>query len=110
MESFFADVDVVMMPTMPVLPRMAGCLQRGTARTLLLMLPCAAYTSPWNAAGLPAVSLPIGTTADGLPIGIQLVGPAGGEELLLGVAGELERVVGWTDRRVDEDRLLAPLR
>jgi Asp-tRNA(Asn)/Glu-tRNA(Gln) amidotransferase A subunit family amidase len=94
---------------MPVLPRQAGCLQRGTLRTARLMLPCAAYTGAWNAAGLPAISLPVGVGEGGIPIGVQLVAPAGREDLLLAVAAGVERVVGWTDRRVDEDRLLAPL-
>jgi amidase len=109
MEEFFADSDLVVTPTMPVLPREAGCLRRGMVRTALTMLPCAAYTGAWNAAGLPAVSLPVGTAADGLPIGIQLIGPAGSEERVLAVAAAVERVVGWVDRRVDTERLLAPL-
>lgn len=109
MERFFADFDLLAMPTMPVLPRQAGCLEHGTLRTMQLMLPCAAYTGPWNAAGLPAISLPVGVTDGGIPIGIQLVAPAGREDLLLAVAADVERVVGWTDRRVDSERLLAPL-
>jgi amidase len=109
MDRFFGEVDLLVMPTMPVLPRQAGCLQRGTLRTLKLMLPCAAYTGAWNASGLPAVSLPVGMAEGGVPIGIQLVAPDGREDLLLAVAAGVERVVGWTDRRVDEDRVLAPL-
>ena len=103
MAAFFDDVDLLLVPTMPVLPRRAGSLmERGTARTVGLMLPCAAFTGAWNAAGLPAVSLPVGTAAGGVPIGVQLVGPSGGEDLLLGVAAALETTAGWTDRRVAE--------
>jgi amidase len=103
MADFFGEVDLLLMPTMPVLPRHAGCLaDRGTLRTMLLMLPCAAYTGPWNAAGLPAVSLPIGTTASGLPVGVQLVGPALSEATLLALAAAVEPVAGWLDRRVAE--------
>jgi amidase len=103
MAAFFDDVDLLLVPTMPVPPRPAGSLLgRGLAGTLRLMVPCAAYTGAWNAAGLPAVSLPIGTTSAGVPIGVQLVGPSGGEDLLLGVAAALEAAAGWTDRRVDE--------
>jgi amidase len=110
MAAFFDDVDLVLTPTMPVLPRRAGQLSsRGTVRTLGLMLPCAAFTGAWNAAGLPAVSLPVGTTGNGVPIGVQLVGPSGGEDLLLGVAASLETVVGWLDRRVGEPGARAPL-
>jgi amidase len=101
MAAFFDDVDLLLTPTMPVLPRRAGQLSsRGTVRTLGLMLPCAAFTGAWNASGLPAVSLPVGTTGSGVPIGVQLIGPSGGEDLLVQVAATLESAVGWLDRRV----------
>jgi amidase len=110
MAAFFDDVDLLLTPTMPILPRYAGDLsRRGTIRTLGLMLPCPAYTGAWNAAGLPAVSLPAGTTSSGVPIGVQLVGPSGGEDLLLGVGADLEAAIGWTDRRVGEPEAVAPL-
>lgn len=110
MAAYFDDVDLLLTPTMPVLPRRAGELsRRGTFRTLGLMMPCAAYTGAWNAAGLPAMSLPAGTTPSGLPIGVQLIGPSGGEDLLLGVATGLETAIGWTDRRVDASVAVAPL-
>jgi amidase len=101
MAGFFDDVDLLLTPTMPVLPRMAGCLAgRGVSRTLPLMLPCAAYTGPWNGAGLPAISLPVGATSTGLPIGVQVVGPAASDANLLGLAAAVEPVAGWLDRRV----------
>lgn len=103
MAEFFETVDVLVMPTMPVLPRLAGCLaERGTARTIAHMLPCAAYTGPWNASGLPALNVPVGTTAGGLPVGVQLVGPAGADGKLLSLAASMEPVAGWLDRRVAE--------
>jgi amidase len=87
---------------MPVLPRWAGSLAgRGLARTLTLMTPCAAYTSPWNACGFPALNLPVFTTPSGIPVGVQLVGPLGSEALLLQVAAAVEPVAGWLDRRVE---------
>jgi aspartyl-tRNA(Asn)/glutamyl-tRNA(Gln) amidotransferase subunit A len=46
-------------------------------------------TSPFNAAGLPAVSVPAGH-ADGLPVGVQVVGPPYGDASALGVASMLE--------------------
>ncbi|HWB65881.1 MAG TPA: amidase family protein [Mycobacteriales bacterium] len=110
MARFFDDVDVLVTPTMPVLPRRAGCLtDRGLTRTINLMLPCAAYTAPWNGCGLPALSLPIGTTKGGLPVGIQLIAPAGEEGRLLALAAAIEPIAGWLDRRVDEGALAAPL-
>jgi amidase len=102
MDTFFDSVDLLLTPTMPVLPRWAGSLAgRGLARTLTLMTPCAAFTGPWNACGFPAVNLPVGTTPSRIPAGVQLVGPAGSDALLLQVAAAVEPVAGWLDRRVE---------
>ncbi|MFF3744435.1 amidase [Streptomyces kronopolitis] len=48
---------------------------------------------PWSNAGLPAVSLPAGRAANGLPLGLQLVGPSGADEELLTAAAGVERVL-----------------
>jgi amidase len=53
------------------------------------MVPHMAFTEPWNATGQPAISLPLGQTADGLPVGVQLVTRPGQEALLLSVAATL---------------------
>ena len=100
----FGDVEVLLTPTMPTLPVRAGSiLGRGLMRTLPSMLPRAAMTGPWNACGLPAVSVPLGMSDEGLPIGVQLVAPAGSEGVLLGLAAALERATGWTARRPPVD-------
>jgi amidase len=46
------------------------------------------------------MSLPVGVTSDGLPVGVQLIGPARSEARLLGLAASVEPVAGWLDRRV----------
>lgn len=48
---------------------------------------------PWSHLGLPALSLPAGRTAPGLPLGLQVVGAPGRDELLLAQAAEVERVL-----------------
>ena len=55
----------------------------------------APYAAPWNIAGLPALVVPVGVRPDGLPVGVQLVGPPGSELLLLGVAGQFEMAAPW---------------
>lgn len=57
------------------------------------------YTQLANVTGRPAISLPLHWTADGLPLGVQLVAPLGGEPLLLSLAATLEEAVPWADRR-----------
>jgi amidase len=49
------------------------------------------YTTPWNLAGLPAASVPFGSD-HGLPLGLQIVAPAGGEQTVLALAAEIERL------------------
>ena len=57
------------------------------------------FTAVWNVTGQPAISLPLYQGDDGLPTGVQLVGPPAGEALLLSVAARLESEQPWADRR-----------
>jgi amidase len=52
------------------------------------------YTLPFSLSGQPCVVVPSGRSAEGLPIGVQLVGPVWREDVVLAVAGYLEHVVG----------------
>jgi amidase len=52
--------------------------------------PFAVFTAGFNTTGQPAISLPLGRTADGLPVGVQLVAAFGREDLLLRVAAQIE--------------------
>jgi amidase len=56
------------------------------------------YTPLENVAGVPAISLPIGMSRDGLPIGIQFAAQPGREGLLLQLAYALERELEWHRR------------
>ncbi len=108
MTEFFTDVDVLLTPTVPVLPAQAGDLSRRQSKlpaTIAMMLPYAGFTGPWNACGFPALSVPAATAADGTPIGMQLVGPPGSEARLLGVAAALEEQIGWPARHPDVPEL-----
>ncbi|ELY58436.1 aspartyl/glutamyl-tRNA amidotransferase subunit A [Natronococcus amylolyticus DSM 10524] len=79
------EADVLASPTMPVPP-----FERGESlEDPLQMYLADANTVPVNLADLPAISVPAGET-DGLPVGLQLVGPAFGEERLIRTASALE--------------------
>ncbi len=54
------------------------------------------FTVPASLAGLPGISVPAGVDKDGLPLGLQLIGPAFGEETVLRAAGVLESAAGFS--------------
>lgn len=88
---FEEGVDAVLGPTTPT-PAFRLCER--SAEDPWEMYRSDVFTAAANLAGLPAVSLPVGLS-DGLPVGGQLVGPAWGEERLLGLAARLEERVGF---------------
>jgi amidase len=57
------------------------------------------FTPVWNVTGQPAMSLPMHQTESGLPVGVQLVGPPAGEELLISLSAQIEAAAPWSDRR-----------
>jgi amidase len=59
----------------------------------------APFTAIFNLTGQPAVAVPAGWAADGLPLSVQLVGRHGAEDVLYALAGQLERLAPWAERR-----------
>jgi aspartyl-tRNA(Asn)/glutamyl-tRNA(Gln) amidotransferase subunit A len=96
--SIFADVDVLVTPTTPIAaPTIAELKQNPDLlrpRELLLLR----NTRPINVWGLPAISIPCGFTAAGLPIGLQIIGPHWGEAAVLQVAHAYEQATAWHKR------------
>jgi aspartyl-tRNA(Asn)/glutamyl-tRNA(Gln) amidotransferase subunit A len=74
-----SEADVLASPTMPVPPFELG----ESLDDPLRMYLSDANTTPVNLANLPAISVPVGETDDGLPVGLQFVGPAFGEKAII---------------------------
>ena len=77
----------------PTLPRPPWALGQATGPDVV-----GAFAVPFSFTGQPALSLPLGRSDDGLPVGVQLVGAVGGDEVLLDLAARLEEADGWPDR------------
>jgi aspartyl-tRNA(Asn)/glutamyl-tRNA(Gln) amidotransferase subunit A len=93
--SLFAQVDLLVTPTIPTLPIPIAEAQDDQSGTALF----ARNTRPFNAYGLPAVSIPCGFAKNGLPIGLQIVGPPWGEESVLRLAQAFEHATASQTRR-----------
>jgi amidase len=65
---------------------------------IMRAIPFATFTAGFNTTGQPAISLPLHQTADGLPVGVQLVAEYGREDVLIRVAAQLEEAHPWSDR------------
>jgi amidase len=96
----FASVDLLLTPTIAHRPPRLGVLEgAGTVEAALRSAPAIAYTALWNVTGNPAASIPVGFASDGLPLAVQLVGPANDEPTILSVAAQLERAQPWAASR-----------
>jgi len=92
----FNLADVVIAPTTAQPPPKVDAFDHlgGLATDRAMIRACPA-TWPWNLLGWPSINVPAGFTSDGLPIGIQLMGPAHSEPLLVSLAAALEAITGW---------------
>lgn len=103
-DDYFAGFDIWLTPTaVAAAPRIGAFDPSGTAESavdysLRVLRDYSAFTPLLNVTGHPAASVPAGHGPDGLPIGVQLVGRAGGEAELLRVCAQLEAARPWTGR------------
>ena len=99
--AFWSRYDVLLTPTLGMLPAPLGWetepddpweqFDRAVRFT--------PFTAAFNVTGQPALSLPLHWTNEGLPVGVQLIGPPFGDALLLRVSSQLEAARPWTERR-----------
>ena len=96
----FAGADVLALPACPVTtPGIAETDTGGDARFTAIANRLGTLVGPFNYLGLPALSLPVGHDARGMPLGLQLVARPFGEGLLLRVAHAFEQIAGVAARR-----------
>ncbi len=96
-EVFFTGRDLLLTPAVATAPPAAAAWSRRSwaANVTTSLRFSGGFTAPWNLTGWPAVSVPAGVDASGLPVGAQLVARPGQEPLLLAVAALVERLRPW---------------
>ena len=99
-QAWFDDADIIAMPTLsrsalPIDQDFFGPITIDNESVPNLRAAWYPYTMPFNLTGNPAVSLPVGLGADGLPLAIQLIARTGEDARLLQVAAALERARPW---------------
>ena len=99
--AFWEEIDVVLTPTLALPPVAIGWQDsvEGAIEQLLRNTEFTPFTAIANLTGLPAMSLPLHWSDDGLPIGVQAIGPPAGEALLLSLAAQIEAARPWADQR-----------
>jgi aspartyl-tRNA(Asn)/glutamyl-tRNA(Gln) amidotransferase subunit A len=100
METIFGSgANLLVSPTIAITapPYGATTAELG-GRTVPILGAINALTVPANVTGMPALTVPAGFGADGLPIGLQLMGALGADATVLGAGRAFERLVGWVDR------------
>ena len=101
--AFFGTYDLLVTPTLGQPPAPHGTLRyddpaHTTRSWLESMFAYGPFTAVFNISGQPAISLPLGHSHSGLPIGVQIVAPYGREDLLFQIAAQLEQAMPWKDR------------
>lgn len=102
MGTFFARHDAYLSPVTaevaPKLGELAGT-GKGPEEFFHRFWAHAPLTAMFNASGCPAMSLPLGMTQTGLPVGVQIGAAFGADELLFSLAGQIEAARPWAARR-----------
>ncbi len=98
---FFEQFDVLVTPTLANPPLLLGAVDMQSndwPAYLQILLDEIPFTPLFNATGAPAASIPLGKSAEGMPVGVQIGAALGGEETLLQLAFALEQAAPWHQR------------
>ncbi|MEZ0578770.1 amidase [Nocardioides sp. MH1] len=96
-----APYDAVLTPTLATPPLPVGAIRddEDPAADFEAQKRFTPWTSAWNVTGMPAISLPLHWTSEGLPVGVMLAARPADEETLLSLAAQVEAASSWHDRR-----------
>ena len=96
----FQRFDILVQPQMPVVPPKIGQVEvdLGPGEQLPYRLSLLPFNSPWSLIGLPAMSVPAGYV-DGLPVGMTIVGPRFGEQVVFRAGHAFQQATDWHERR-----------
>ncbi len=100
--AFWDQFDIVLTPTLALPPVPIGWQEQnvdGALEQLRRNTIFTPFTAVANLTGLPAMSLPLHRSPDGLPIGVQAIGPPAGDALLVRLAAQLEEARPWSGER-----------
>ena len=99
--AFFETFDVLLSPTIARANLALGTVRMDGALEAYeeALAPMVAFTAVCNATGVPAMSVPLEWSADGLPLGMHFVGRFGADEMLYSLAAQLEQARPWRARR-----------
>jgi len=104
--AWFGDADVWVTPTLPIAPpRVGQWAGLGPEETFRAAAVMGAFTALFNLTGQPAITIPAGVSAEGHPIGVQLVGRPAADGLVLALARQLENELRWGERHVRDTYL-----
>ncbi|WP_349293035.1 amidase [Sphingomonas lycopersici] len=99
---FMTRYDLILSPTLAELPLKLGTINLSQEDVQLFMrnvTPFTPFTGVYNMTGQPSMSVPLGMSTSGLPIGVMFSARYGDEATLFRLAGQLERAAPWKDRR-----------
>jgi aspartyl-tRNA(Asn)/glutamyl-tRNA(Gln) amidotransferase subunit A len=106
----FESVDVIITPTVPIPPPTIAAFDAAYSNPAapatvsdIRRLPLR-NTAPFNKYSIPTISIPCGFTRDGLPIGLQISGPPGGEAIVLQLAEAYEQSTDWHKKHPTAER------
>jgi len=96
---FFARYDLLLTPTMPIAAFELGKPPTNIGGQAVSWSGWTPFTFPFNLTGQPAATVPCGFAADGMPVGLQIVGRRHADALVLRAAAAFEAARPWADKR-----------